>query len=712
MIGSNGVMTTKLAFEDVEEGEFVEYHNGNTLSDTHRKSDGRPKALPIQERAVIAWDMEGMSLSGMDMPQHAVLFGCSAEPEKVLWGSDLQSLPMLDYILDVSKRNPGAIHVGYGFRYDANMLIKDLPEPLIIELWKTNRVRFADTAGFTWRITLIPGKKMTISKVIEGKRRNTSNKVACTIYDYSSFFGGKKFIDAAETILKEGLTEEDRAVIEHGKKERGQNTWDQIDDVEYYWKCEIGLIQRVFERFRDVMCQAGFALKEWYGPGALANYIIASRGMRPHMAGAQITSGIMPEEVHTASKHAFFGGRFELFKAGRTKGPIYAVDINSAYPYALTMVPSLAEDSGEWRHTTRVSRIERFGFYRISYMDPGQRPIETRPMPLPYRNHRGMVTFPNIVAGWYASPEAQLVKDMPGVTIHEGWYWKEYGDVYPWGFLSEMFDTRIRIGKDNPMSMAFKLGPNSLYGKLAQTVGWDKKRRLPPKSHALPIAAWITSYCRAMLYTVMARAGDNVVAVETDSVFLTVLPESIGMVTGDGLGQWGVKVYDEIMYVQSGMYHTKRNGSWTGTRSRGLHTAEYSAEMAERYLRSLVPDVGNLVDQKWEPLHLSTKPRFIGAGAAIASSRPFKEMHCVWAVQERQITLGENGKRRHVPRVCPACRNGTSAWTAPHSLVINRLDSDGETLSFPRRLPWEAKHPLEVEQIRSQLLTDEELLSR
>lgn len=694
-----------------EKDEVSPYHNGNTMSKTRRKSDGRVKALPIEERSVVAWDMEGMSLSGQDKPQHAVLFGCSAEVENVMRGRDLESLEMLQYVLDVSSRNPGAIHVGYGFRYDANMLIKGLPEVIIVELWKTNRVRFKDSEGYEWRIQLIPGKKMTVSKVA-GTRRNTSAKVSATIYDYSSFFGGQKFIAAAETILKDDLSEEDRVVIEHGKAERGQNMWEDIEEVHYYWRCEIGLIQRVFERFRDVMCRAGFPLKEWYGPGALANFIIASKGLRPHMAGAQITSGIMPEEVHQASKHAFFGGRFELFKAGRTVGPIYAVDINSAYPYALTMVPSLAEGSGEWRHTRRVSDIKRFGFYRISYHDPGKHAIESRPMPLPYRNHRGMVTFPNIVAGWYASPEAQLVKDMPGVEIHEGWYWKEYGEDYPWRFLQDMFDTRLRIGKANPMSLAFKLGPNSLYGKLAQTVGWDKKKRLPPKSHALPIAAWITSYCRAMLFTIMSRASGNVVAVETDSVFLTIHPEKIGLKTGDGLGQWGYTEYEEISYVQSGMYHTKSNGVWKGTKSRGLYATEYSAEMAREYLSSLHPDTNDLVAQKWEPLELTTKPRFIGAGAALASSRNFSEMHCVWEAQTRQITLGENGKRRHVPRVCPACNDGMTPWDTPHQLIINRLDSDGETLSFPRRLPWEASHPSAVQEIRGKLLQEMELLSR
>lgn len=673
------------------------YHNGSTVG-PGRNRDGSKKAPPIEERDVIAWDMEGMSLSGQAKPQHPVLFGCSTEVETPLVDRKLSSLEMLEYILDVGKKNPFAIHVGYGFRYDANMLLQDMPEKYIVRLWKMGEARFG-----RWYVRWVPGKMMTISR--RGEKwhptKNKKDKVSVTIYDYSSFFGGSKFLDSAEQILSGKLSAKDKETIARGKEARGENTWDDLEEVLYYWRAEIKLIQRTFETFRDVMCKAGFPLKEWYGPGALANFINARHAIRPKLRGVQTTSGILPTAVHEASKRAFSGGRFELFQAGRTIGPVHAVDINSAYPYALTMIPSFAD--GEWTHVENPTHIERFGFYRIALHANNSGPFESRPMPLFWRDNLGLISFPNRAQGWYASPEARMVLGMPGVKVSEGWVWQSADSDFPWKFLQEMYQTRMRLGKSNLLSIPFKLGPNSLYGKYAQTVGWDRKKMLPPKSHALPVAAWITSFTRAKLWSVIRQMPERVIAVETDSVFFTGDMPDIQI--GDELGQWSHKEYEELVYIQSGMYHTKSEGEWTGTKSRGLSRAEYPMAAARTYLQSLTPGT------EWEPLSLKTKPRFIGAGAAINSAAPFKTSHCAWLPQTRELTLGETGKRRHAAAVCKACADGATPWDAPHRLVIGTR-SDGETLSFPRRLPWESNYTSAVEEIRRLEMLESELVTR
>jgi hypothetical protein len=501
------------------------------------------------------------------------------------------------------------------------------------------------------------------------------------------------------------LSSDDRETIARGKAQRAANEWGDIDSVLYYWEREIQLIRRVFERFRDVMYQAGFKLKDWYGPGGLANYINTVHGIRPHLGAAQVTSGALPDEVHLASKIAFSGGRFELPWAGRHVGPIYAIDKNSAYPDALRMIPSLHPDEGEWRHIESPTTIKRFGFYRITYRAREARPFETRLMPLFWRDERGLITYPNRVTGWYASPEARMVLGMPGVTVHEGWYWDSREEIFPWDFLPEMYNTRSRLGKKNLLSLPFKLGPNSLYGKYAQTVGWNRKEHLPPKSHALPVAAWVTSYCRSELWRVIRQAPASVIAVETDSVMTTVNPDSLDLTLGNGLGEWSAAEYDEVLYLQSGMYHTRQGDEWTGTRSRGIARAELDPLRTADYFRSLIPG------KRWGPLTVTTKPRFIGAGMALASAAPFKDEHCAWRPQEREITLGDAGKRRHAALACQACQAGATPYDAPHRLVVFSK-SDGDILSHPRRLPWESKHTDEVQKIRDGIALEAELISR
>lgn len=681
--------------------EPVCYHNGS-YSNPAKDKYGRHKKLPIMDRPVVAWDMEGMNLSGDDKPQHPVLFGHSQDVDGAMLDRRLSSFDMLTLIIETGRKYPDAIHVGYAFKYDSNMLMQDFPYKALRLVWDKNRVKlrqFDNGQTWYWTICYLPGKMLTITRSDNAKpaRRDSHNpnRTSVTIYDFSSFFGGSTFLNTAETILKKELTDEDREVIRHGKQARGSQGWDEISTVRHYWSREIVLIQRVFERFRKIMHDAGFHLGEWYGPGALANYINRVRNIRPHLRGGQTTSGVMPPEVHEASKIAFSGGRFEAFKLGRVKGPIHAVDINSAYPYALTMIPSLAENQGKWRHIWKPQKIERFGVYRIDFKATNGHMIERRPMPLFWRDARGMISYPNRVSGWYMSPEARIALGMPGMEIQEGWVWDNEESTFPWEFLHGMYDTRKRLGKKNLASMPFKLGPNSLYGKYAQTVGWDEDKGLPPKSHCLIVAAWITSYCRAMLWSALSKAPGELVAVETDSIYTTADPETLGIKLGDALGEWSHETYEEIVYLQSGMYLTKKDGEWRGVRSRGIGRSEFSIEPTIDYLQGLQPG------DAWEPMQITTRPRFVGMGRALAG-RNFKENYCTWQSDVKEISFGDTGKRRHSQKCCRSCAEGLTPWDSPHdTFVFSR--SDGFAVSHPRRLPWEGSHTEEVQKIRDEM---------
>lgn len=696
---------------DVEAAQLKPYHTGECNKPGYDRKSFRVKPPEHNDRMVIAWDMEGISLSGTDNPQHPVLFGCSAHPDTPTRGWNISTREMLEYIMYIAEKYPHSIHVGFGFKYDANMIIKGLTEKQIVRLHKQGSVRFRFDEDNVWSIRWIPGKMFTVTKrwgaAAKGKSRSNSRaKTSVTIYDYSSFFG-QAFLKTAEQILGSQLTADDHDVIEHGKLARGHQSWNDMPAIQHYWEREILLIKRVFEKFRSVMYDAGFPLKDWYGPGALANYINEKYNIRPHLGAAQSTTGFMPREVHVASKHAFSGGRFELFQAGRIKGPVYSIDINSAYPYALTKIPSLHPDEGKWVHVEQPQSIKQFGVYRIKFVAPKASPIDFRAMPLFWRDNRGMISYPNRVHGWYWSPEAAIVHNQSGVDVLEGWEWHSNEQIYPWDFLHEMYDTRMRIGKKSLLSMPFKLGPNSLYGKYAQTVGWNEDKMEPPKSHALPIAGWITSYCRAKLYGVMQQIPGKIVAVETDAVYTTVDPSTLNLTVGDELGQWGASQYDEMMYIQSGMYHTKSNGKWEGIHSRGINKSEYPGDVAENYLRSLV------AGEPWGALTLETKPRFIGAGAAIASSVPTKEILGSWRSQTKEMTLGDTGKRVHSCNVdiCEQCRRGVSPYDEPHRLFISSR-SDGEKLSYPRKLPWEreTEYP-EIEELKRNLVIEGDMLS-
>lgn len=666
---------------------------------------------PITDRRIIAWDGEGMKLSGDEKPQHYVMFGCSADVNGVLINPNLGTMEILEYIIKIGEAYPNAVHVGYGFRYDVNMIIKGLPPKCLREIKVRGECTF--TLGpHKWRLAYIPGKTFRVTKrwiaggQVKRGKRSGDGYISVKIDDMSSFFA-QPFLTACESILQHVMTPEDREIIEHGKLARKDNLWVDLPDVERYWRAEIVLMEQMAVTFRKVMYDAGIMLREWYGPGAIATYLISNRGLRDHI---QNEPGI--PAVHEASKRAYAGGRFELFRVGRIAEPVYGYDINSAYPAALASAPSLGMDHGEWVYVSSPTVIEEFGVYRITYKHGGKpRPIEFTAMPLFHRDPKGSISFPQYVNGWYWSPEAANVAALesmyPGsAVIHEGWVWR-HDNTRPFGFLQEMFDERIRLGKHNVISMPYKLGPNSMYGKLAQRVGWDKDKRLPPKSHCLPLAGWITSSCRAQLFRIMAQIPmSKLVAVETDGIYTTQPPETLSMDIGGNLGQWGVDRYDEMLYLQNGVYHRRIGNDWLNPKARGLDIASVSQPVVAEYFRSCVPG-------EFDPLTVHMRERFIGLNAAFIRGKEQRVHDYLgkWETGTREMLPGGSGKRTHISAFCTACNSGHSAWDTAHPLAI-RSNAWGE-LSAPHHLPWEdAPVPEHVAKFRAMDLVAEDLIIR
>lgn len=680
-------------------GSFTVELSDVTVENLPKVTTRDERDTPLEKRRIIAWDGEGMKLDGPDMPQNYVMFGCSAERDMVLVGRDLKTMELLEYIIAVGERYPNAVHVGYGFRYDANMIIKGLPDKYLRTLKLNNGEVTFRLGNIRWRIHILPGKSFRVTKrwsrdkVNRGKRSG-DGYVSVKIDDMASFFACP-FIDACESILGDVLTDDDREVISHGKAARKDNLWNDLPDVKRYWRAEILLMEKMAVKFRDVMFEAGIRLRDWYGPGAIASYLISKRRLRDHLQNEPVVS-----EVHEASKIAYAGGRFEMYRVGRIEGPVYGLDINSAYPAALSMAPSLGLDHGEWVNVVNPDVIEEFGVYRITYNHGGRaRPIEYAAMPLFHRDVKGSISFPQYVNGWYWSPEAvnaaEIGKRVPGsVTIHEGWVWR-HDDTRPFEFLRDMFEERLRLGKKNVLSMPYKLGPNSMYGKLAQRVGWDEKHRLPPKSHCLPLAGWITSYCRANLFKVMVQIPPSkLIAVETDGIYTTMPVEKLVLDTGGGLGQWGCDSYDEMLYLQNGVYHRRDGNEWLAPKARGLDIASVSKDVVADYFK-------NCGSGEFPNLIVQMRERFIGLNAAYVRGKGVrvKDYLGKWEAGERVMEPGGKGKRAHISKTCVECQMGMTAWDAPHRLAI-RTRSMGE-MSTPHNLPWEnVTVPDEMEQFR------------
>lgn len=698
----------------------------------HRKS----------RKEMIAWDGEGINLSGKHKPQHYVLFGCSANVESPLVVTDstqnLSFEEIAEYALDIARDNPNCWHIGYFFGYDQNMIIRSLHWAIKERIHDKGRARVTGSNGMNYRIRYIPEKSITIT-------RESPRQTIC-IEDMGSFFASS-FMSAYEKLFPEKIGTPEYEIIKAGKAARGGESYSDMPKVVRYWQSEIVALKELAEKFRDLMWDSGFELKKWSGPGAFANHLRHQFRLIEHEWGGKEENLSMA--VHNAVKSGFYGGRFEQFQIGRIDQKCWGIDRNSAYPDGFRFIPSMKR-GGHWVQVSKPSHDNVFGIYHVLFRASEAGPITLpspnrgkdrvivprcyKPMPFPFRTPKGNVTFPCAVDGWYYTPEVVSATKAFGdeVQIIDGWEWLPAEiNEYPWRDVFEvMFTKRLELKGPpyNPLEMVFKLGPNSFFGKMAQRLGW-KDLGKAPLSHTLCIAGYITSYTRAKMYDVLVQIPqEELIAVETDGIYTTHDPEDLILPDGlgTGLGQWGIDEYTEIKYIQNGFYiargiDKKGNNSWHKPKTRGFSPDNISPSKLDIYLKSLEANA------EWDKFPLYTGQRFTSLGASIARSRtkdgeinPIKAdlLHCTWFDDERKINPNGGGKRLHSYRFCPVCAEGHKAYDKAHPLFINEpiiskseIDHKGYPISKPHALPWEACYVMpEWEQLNEELGVASELL--
>lgn len=620
-------------------------------------------------RPFVMWDGEGINFDGMGKAQNYVLFGCSTG--EYIQDKNLATIRCFELMLECGMKYPNAIHVGFSFKYDVEMILRDLPIPHWRRLRKKNSVH--------WRgyyIQYIPGKWIRLS------HRESNRRIL--ISDVWSFFQAS-FVKSLKAWLPENeLAEIER--IESGKNARNQFAFDELETmIKPYWQAELRLGVVLMNRLRELLTIAGVCPGRWHGPGAIATRIYKQRNIRSKMArierfkDAKI-DGVLPKPVYDAARIAYAGGRFELFKMGHYPSTVYQYDINSAYPAAIRTLPNLS--AGRWvRVTPENRRPGSFSIWHINLHMWGTNPqtarvvsLFTNPAPLPFhrRTKDNRVTFPANVDSWIWEPEATIAFSLSSdlCTILEGWeFIPDDPNDRPFDFVNEMYKQRQEWKREgNAAEKALKLALNSLYGKMAQRVGFNEENdRLPP-FYQLEWAGYVTSFTRAKIYAAMIDAGlQNVIACETDSIFSTVPVPSLPITTE--LGDWSFDKHDWITYLQSGTYWVP-NQNGVKAKYRGLDPNTLSHEAAMEWLRNGDFD---------KPI-ITMNTRFIGAGRGLG-----KEIHRAWVSEPREMVPGRSGKRVHT-KLCPQCRKHISAAEGLHILTCSDVFGGK---SEPHALPWE-----------------------
>lgn len=556
--------------------------------------------------------------------------------------------------METERMCPEAIHFGYGFDYDVNQMCKDLPRQALQMLRKRNRTRYH---GFN--IEYIPHKWFQIS-FGKSAGRGGLGRISLKIFDVFPFFA----TGLGKSLRKYHIGTEDQLQrIEAGKGERPNFRYHQIrTDIEPYWETELVLMVELMTKFRRILYDAGYTITQWHGAGALASFCLGRAAVSAHLDKS------LDEPILRASRSAYIGGRFQPFKCGYYEGPVYGYDVNTAYGYTFSRLPSL--QNGKWNYTENPDRQDtadrRMGLYHIRYRSRNTGAVK----PLPHRDSNGIVSWPAVTEGWFHASEAYLVRNDPRAEFLDAWIYDDDGS-YPFSWIEDIYAERLRLQESGDFTeLAHKKAIASLYGQVAQRAGWER-RNGPPKYHQLEYAGAITAECRSLVFAAARSAGKGILSIDTDGILSTVpcsnLPNGIGV----QLGQWKTDEYTGIFYVQNGVYWLRdQNGDWLPPKSRGI--PQRRLNFSDIWMRTFCGE---------DPIEIP-QHQFIGFGTAL---RGRMNDWRKWVDSPRKLRFGGAGKAIHSRDFCPQCKRGMSLAESLHSLIPIPPREIQSTL---HHLPW------------------------
>jgi hypothetical protein len=662
-----------------------------------------------QTRPFVSIDSEGVSFGPLVeidgaqcQKQRTVLWGAASSDAGPLWLCPAQqgraenpycaSEEILDWLVGLPAFFGPAIFVWFGSSYDATQIFADLPYEKAWELQhgkpypKDGDEMDVSNGGNSNRFVLwgkfalcyLKQKFLTICLLRD--RNNPRNSktgkfeflAQITIFDVFGFFQCS-FIEAAKSIPG-AMSHAQAEIIESGKKLRGDFTIYDLRMIQKYTKCELIVMAQMMTALRETLLKLDLPITRWQGAGSIAGALLKRQGAKEHFRKPDAVELTDPQ---TWAHHAFFGGRIELLKQGAQNGGLWNYDIRSAYPHHMRLLPSMAD--GVFRHVEKpdyasVGSASLFSMFKINFrveVDLNN-PARLNKMhgvfdgpefyPLPYRDKRGIITYPPRVYGVYMQAEASAAiawleffkaryekaakNACPfpvTLEIEEAYFFEKAPGAPsdPFSFLQQMYDERLAIkrreketGIYDLTEKVIKIAVNSCYGKTAQSVGQMGK---PPGTACPWVAAAITAGARAqLLRAALTVDPSKIVAFMTDGI---VCQKQLNVEAGVLLGQWEeTKIDARAIFVQPGVYHIGKK-----SKHRGIKAALLRDGIDDFFEEKCVGGWRDGVKAFSYPYRA-----YISLGTAVASRERW-DLAGFWADGTRDIFLDNLGHKRLAP---------------------------------------------------------------
>jgi hypothetical protein len=422
-----------------------------------------------------------------------------------------------------------------------------------------------------------------------------------------------KAIDPANYPPGEGpCSSGDYELIKKGKERRSHAVLD--DETRSYCELEVHTLERLLLVFnRALIRHLGIRLgkDQWFGPGQLANKMLRKFKAHTRLELEQHYSE-MPNggRIAKALKDSYYGGWFEIMMHGIAEETLFLADmpmfrlgltfwgydINSAYPYIISRLPCLMHGKWSSGHGPRKTLPKlAAGDYRIVYACvKGSDPYIGTMLHRIIMSH--LIVRPHATEGWYWQRELEAAQHAGLIDSIEVFDWHTYRPCNcppPCREIAGYYKARQELpdiitdhgkikGKDTPAGVALKLGYNSVYGKLAQSIGDE-----PPFQNWM-WASLITSGCRTMILDAIAthpQKSKAVAMVATDAVIFSSRHPSLPL--SKELGEWDESsVYAEDLFKPGTYWSEKvrrsiRDGKQPVFKSRGANARAMSTALAD-----------------------------------------------------------------------------------------------------------------------------------
>jgi hypothetical protein len=627
--------------------------------------NARRKALRREHRVEFtAIDGEGIG-DGAD--HRYVLLGVGSEQ---LESPDGLSFPgIASFLYSAYLKFPGNSFVGFFLGYDFTQWFKTLPENRAWYLLSPEGIaRRARTSSK--RLPPFPvsyeGWEFDILGMKRFKLRPEGSKSWMYICDAGSFFQASlmSVIDPKEW-TQPVVTEDEYAILAEGKAKRDHARLDR--DMRRYNALENDVLARLMSRLNEGFTAAGIRLKknQWFGPGQASQLWLNQQEGMPSGDELRKTYVSIPAfisngdgcatdnasnipDVLDRGRLTYYGGWFEIFAHGHVPGNSFEYDINSAYPYIASELPCLIH--GQWTHGSGIPGKLGANSIRIVHARVfGSDPCVGAML---HRRNDGSIVRPHQTAGWYWQRELDAATQAGLIDTIEYLEWSEYVPCScrpPLRGLQGLYQQRLQVGKDTPQGKAYKLVYNSLYGKLAQSVG-------NPKYGNSIYASLITSGCRSLILDAIAThpgGSRDVLMVATDGVYFR--SPHPGLLLSNRLGEWDVQVKKNLTLFKPGVYwdDTARNllkeGKAPVFKARGISASEFGKKLSD------IDDHFSQWGGKPYPKERDPEGDRVGWFPQIRLDTSFAMVTCQQALQRRKWDTAGSLGHRPIPGTCEGC---------------------------------------------------------